>query len=121
MTSRVPIVFLAIQINATEKGVSLRDMYGQIIEPKWKKFSLYAGLFSVPFGFETNMSSSVRESPERTRMNQILLPSERDLGIMVSFNSTLASDNKWGKIKASMGLFNGAGLLLPTKMTVIKI
>ena len=105
-----PIVFLAIQINATEKGVSLRDMYGQIIEPKWKKFSLYAGLFSVPFGFETNMSSSVRESPERTRMNQILLPSERDLGIMVSFNSALTSDNKWGKIKASMGLFNGGGL-----------
>ncbi len=105
-----PIVFVAIQINATEKGVSLRDMYGQIIEPKWKKFSLYAGLFSVPFGFETNMSSSVRESPERTRMNQILLPSERDLGIMLSYNNALGVDSKWGKIKASMGLFNGGGL-----------
>lgn len=105
-----PIVFMAIQINATEKGVALRDMYGQILEPKWKKFSLLAGLFSRPFGFETNMSSSVRESPERTRMNQIILPSERDLGVMVTFNQPLLGKVIKGKLKFSAGIFNGGGL-----------
>ena len=36
---------------------------------------------------EINLSSSDRESPERGRMSQILMRTERDLGVMVSFGT----------------------------------
>ncbi|MFZ1229309.1 MAG: hypothetical protein WAQ83_14925, partial [Saprospiraceae bacterium] len=74
---KMPIVFFALQVDATERGVVVRDMYGQLIDHKWKKISLFMGLFAKPFGFETNLSSGSRESPERGRMNQILFPRER--------------------------------------------
>ena len=44
-----------------------------------------AGFFARPYGFEVNLSSRIRETPERGRMSQILMPGERDLGVMISF------------------------------------
>jgi hypothetical protein len=41
-----------------------------------------AGFFARPFGFEVNLGSSYRETPERGRMSQTLMPGERDLGVM---------------------------------------
>lgn len=34
---KMPIVFFALQVDATERGVVVRDMYGQLIDHKWKK------------------------------------------------------------------------------------
>jgi len=57
----------AFQFDATEKGVNVRDMWGRIFENKWEVFALAAGVFARPFGYEVNLSSLDRESPERGR------------------------------------------------------
>jgi hypothetical protein len=69
----------------------------------------YAGMFARPFGYEVNLGSADRESPERGRMSQILMKTERDLGAMVSFEPRKATGSikyfKW-----DLGFFNGQGL-----------
>ena len=80
-----PQALFSFQIDATERGVIVRDMFVRVFETKKNNFSLSAGLFARPFGFEVNLSSSARETPERGRMSQTLMPSERDLGVMLSF------------------------------------
>lgn len=108
-----PNVYFSLQVDATERGVYVRDMFGVIIDPKWKRFRLYGGLFALPFGFETNLSSGVREVPERGRMNQILMPRERDLGVMLAYEPVFAT-NKWRDgFVLKLGLFNGTGLTHP--------
>jgi|WetSurSiteA1Bulk_404760.scaffolds.fasta_scaffold00423_9 hypothetical protein len=101
--------YFALQFDGTEKGVNIRDMFGRIYENKWHYFVATAGVFNRPFGYELNYSSSLRESPERGRMSQILMKTERDIGAMLSFEP---QDNR-GKIyplKIDAGLFNGQGL-----------
>jgi hypothetical protein len=60
-----------------------------------------------PFGYEIILSSSLRESPERGRMSQIIFPNERDLGMMLSIQGPKTSNWNWLKIDA--GMFNGTG------------
>lgn len=67
-----------------------------------------AGFFARPFGFEVNLGSSYRESPERGRMSQTLMPGERDLGVMFSFEP-LDRKNKYAHFKLDAGFFNGQG------------
>ncbi|KAK6020457.1 TonB-dependent receptor [Ostertagia ostertagi] len=70
------------QVDATERGVNVRDMFIRLYETKRHNFSMTTGIFARPFGFEVNLSSAYRETPERGRMSQILMPTERDLGVM---------------------------------------
>jgi len=96
-----------IQIDVTQSGVSIKDAYVKLTEP-WKKWiSLTAGVFDRPFGFEISYSSSNRESPERSRMFQILFPGERDLGMKIEINPTTGTLSVFN-LKA--GLFNGTGI-----------
>jgi hypothetical protein len=67
-----------------------------------------AGFFSRPFGFEVNLGSSYRETPERGRMSQTLMPGERDLGVMVSFEP-FDRNNSLYHFKLDGGFFNGQG------------
>ena len=73
--SNVPAALFTFQFEATERDVNVRDMFVRLFEPGRQNFSLSAGLFSRPFGYEVNLSSSYRETPERGRMSQILMPS----------------------------------------------
>ena len=82
-------VQFVFQFDANERSFTVRDVWGRIFENKYKLFSFTTGIFARPFGYEINLSSSDRESPERGRMSQILMKSERDLGAMVSFAVTL--------------------------------
>jgi predicted porin len=66
-------------------------------------------VFARPFGYELNVSSSDRESPERGRMSQILMKTERDLGGMVSFEPR-RPDHPLRYLKLDAGFFNGQGL-----------
>jgi hypothetical protein len=104
-----PSVQFAFQFDGTERGVFIRDFYGRVFDNKWKLLSLAAGMFARPFGFETNLSSSDRESPERGRMNQILMRTERDLGAMFSIEPR-DPKSPLRKLKLDIGLFNGQGL-----------
>lgn len=104
-----PGVQFTFQFDINERRVTIRDVWGRVFENKFKLFSLTTGMFARPFGFETNLSSSDRESPERGRMNQTLMASERDLGAMVSFDSR-RKNFKLNKLKIDLGVFNGQGI-----------
>jgi hypothetical protein len=104
-----PKALFTFQVDATERGVNVRDMFMRLYETKGHNFSLTAGLFARPFGNEVNLSSAYRETPERGRMSQILMPTERDLGVMVTYEPLRRSAiNHFVKLDA--GLFNGQGL-----------
>src|ERR1700730_2712809 len=80
-----PSVQFVFQFDGTERGVFIRDFWGRVFENRWELFAFTAGMFARPFGYELNLSSSDRESPERGRMSQILMKTERDIGTMFSF------------------------------------
>lgn len=104
-----PSVQIVFQFDANERAFTVRDVWGRIFENKYKLFSFTTGMFARPFGYEVNLSSSDRETPERGRMSQILMKSERDLGAMVSLDSR-RKDNKLKYLRADLGFFNGQGI-----------
>ncbi len=107
--TKYPRALFSFQIDATERGVIVRDMFLKLFEIKRNILSLTTGLFARPFGYEVNLSSTFRETPERGRMSQILMPGERDLGIMVSYEPQ-EKKHRLSHIKFDVGFFNGQGL-----------
>lgn len=104
-----PSVQFVFQFDGTERGVFIRDFWGRIFENKYQLFALSVGMFARPISYELNLSSSDRESPERGRMSQILMKTERDLGAMLTFEPR-KKDHPLRHLKIDVGLFNGQGL-----------
>lgn len=104
-----PGVQFVFQFDVNERRITIRDVWGRVFENKFKLFSLTTGMFARPFGYETNLSSSDRESPERGRMNQQLMKSERDLGAMITFDSR-KKKHPLNHLKIDFGVFNGQGI-----------
>jgi len=104
-----PSVQFVFQFDGTERGVFIRDFWGRVFENKYKVFAFTTGMFARPFSYELNLSSSDRESPERGRMSQLLMKTERDLGAMVSFDPRIKTHPLY-YLKIDAGLFNGQGL-----------
>jgi hypothetical protein len=109
----LPSVQFVFQFDGTERGVFIRDFWGRFFENKWQLFSFTAGMFARPFGYEVNLGSPDRESPERGRMSQLLMKTERDLGAMVSFEPR-KKGHPLRNFKLDIGLFNGQGLTATT-------
>ena len=109
----MPMVAFAFQFDGSERGVFIRDFYGRVFEGKWNVLSLSAGMFARPFGYEVNLASADRESPERGRMSQILMKTERDLGAMVTFEPR-RKNHPLRYFRIDAGLFNGQGLSGPS-------
>lgn len=104
-----PSVYFLFQFDGTERGVNIRDFWGRYYENKWELFHFSAGMMARPFGHEVLLSSIFREAPERGRMSQTLMNTERDLGFMVSLNPRKATSKmKWFAI--DLGIYNGQGL-----------
>jgi len=99
-----------LQIDATEKGLGLKDAYVLFKEPWLKSFGLKAGVFDRPFGFEISYSSSSREAPERSRMFQTLFPGERDLGASFEYTPYVPFEDFLGYFNFKGGLFAGNGV-----------
>ncbi|MCX6292598.1 MAG: hypothetical protein NT126_12685 [Bacteroidetes bacterium] len=95
------------QIDVSEKGATIKDLYAKFTDPWSGWFSMTAGMQNRPFGYEIGYSSSLRESPERGRMSQTIFPNERDLGAMVTIQGPKISNWNWLKLEA--GMFNGTG------------
>lgn len=109
-----PLAYFAFQFDGTERGVNIRDFWGRFYENKLEMFALTTGMFARPMGFEANLSSSEREAPERGRMSQILMKTERDLGAMVTFEPRKKGHIlRW--MKVDVGVFNGQGLAGPSE------
>ena len=98
---------IVANINISQDGVTIKDAYGKFNEQRLKMFSLTAGIFNRPFGFENPYSSSMLESPERARVMQIMLPGERDLGAMITFQ--MPATSVLHPLKIEGGVFNGTG------------
>lgn len=107
--TKKPSVQFVFQFDGSERGFFTRDFWGRIMENNTKLFSFTAGLFARPFGYELNLGSGDRESPERGRMSQSLMKIERDLGAMVSFEPR-GKTNWLRYVKLDAGIFNGPGL-----------
>ncbi len=103
-----PKVQIAFQFDVNERGFSIRDVWGRLFENKWNVFSLTGGVFARPFGYEINLSSSDRESPERGRASQTLMKSERDLGVMITAEPRHSRLFKW--MRADLAVVNGQGI-----------
>ena len=105
-TYEVDNVQFVLQPDLTEKGIFLRETYIKVSDPWLNVASLVSGLIQVPFGFELVQSSSVRETPERARFNQILFPVERDLGAFI--NLQLPKSSFLHGLKFDFGVMNGS-------------
>ena len=114
-----PQALFTFQFEATERDVNVRDVFLRLYESKGQNLSLTTGLFARPFGYEVNLSSSYRETPERGRMSQTLMPSERDLGAMVSYEPRKRTAKLRG-LKLDVGLFNGQGKSGPAEFDSYK-
>jgi hypothetical protein len=102
-------VYFVFQFDGTERGVFIRDFWGRVFENKWQLFSFTTGWFARPFGYELNLGSADRESPERGRMSQTLMKVERDIGAMVTFEPR-RPNHPLRFLKIDAGFFNGQGL-----------
>jgi hypothetical protein len=102
-----PLSQYVLQFDATESGMSVKDIYFKTTDPYIGAFSLTGGIFNRPFGYEIEYSSSVRESPERAMVFQTLFPGERDLGASLTIQPPKTSNYNF--IKLDLGVFNGTG------------
>jgi hypothetical protein len=108
-----PSLQFVFQFDATERGVNVRDVWGRFFENKYQLFAFTTGLFARPFSYELNYSSGDRESPERGRMSQILMKTERDLGAMITLEARKKT-SRMKFLKIDAGIFNGPGLSATT-------
>lgn len=100
-TYTLGIAQVVFQPDFTEKGIGIKDAY-LAITSKNKFIGGQLGLFDRPFGYEISYSSSLRESPERSRVFLSLFPGERDMGAMLTL--------KKGEFTLNAGAFNGNGV-----------
>ncbi len=100
-----------INTDATEKGLAMRETFVKITDPWTRMFSVTAGLLQVQFGFEVTQSSSVRETPERARYNQVLFSTERDLGVFGSM--ILPKTSSLYGLKLDVAIMNGVAGVNP--------
>lgn len=102
-----PLSQSVLQLDITEKAISLKDAYIKINDMWTNYFTLTFGQFNRPFGYEIEYSSSLRESPERSRIIQTIFPGERDLGSMITIQAPKTS--RYNFLKLDAGLFGGNG------------
>ncbi|MBM2840778.1 MAG: Porin [Bacteroidetes bacterium] len=94
------------EIDIIPTGVTMRDAYLSLTEPWTQSLGLQMGAFYAPFGYEVSFTSSSRESPELSRIVQVLFPGEREVGAKLFFAPQLGSLTF---LRADIGVFNGAG------------
>lgn len=92
----------------TDRTIRLLEAYVTLLDP-WTplhQHQLTVGQMNVPFGFEIERSSSVRELPERSRAENVLFSGERDRGLKVV--------SAWTpQLETVLGVFNGGGINHP--------
>ena len=94
-----------IEFDISEGGLKTKDLYLNILDPWVNTFAIKGGVFDRPFGYEVAYSSSKLESPERSRITQMLFPDEKDLGSMLTIQAPKTSP--WNVLKLEAGLLSG--------------
>lgn len=89
----------------TDRTIRLLDAYVTLLDP-WTATHAHAltvGQLNVPFGYEIERSSSVRELPERSRAENVLFSGERDRGLKIV--------SQWTpQLETVLGGWNGGGV-----------
>jgi hypothetical protein len=104
----IKVVNFAFQIDATERGVAVKDLNATIYDPWIGWFGLDGGIFRRQFGYEVPAEPAFFESPEVSRMSQIIFPNDYELGenLIVQSPKTF----KPLSIHLDAGLVNGEGI-----------
>jgi hypothetical protein len=106
---------IVLQLNGTERGINVTEIFGVYTLPFFKWISISAGIMNRPFGYDIGYSSADRESPERARFTQTLMPNERDLGAKIIFAPT--KESKLFGLRFDGGFYNGEGIYVPGTTT----
>jgi len=88
-----------------DRTVRLLEAYVTLRDP-WtasRSHALTVGQMNVPFGYEIERSSSVRELPERSKAENVLFSGERDRGITLTSQWT-------DEIQTVLAILNGGGI-----------
>jgi hypothetical protein len=88
-----------------DRTIRLLEAYVTLMDP-WTPLhshQLTFGQMIVPFGYELERSSSVRELPERSRAENTLFPGERDRGVKL-----VEAWTPW--LETVVGVLNGPGI-----------
>ena len=93
-----------LELDVTQDGVAMKDAFIAISEPWLKALTLTVGAMDRPFGYEVGYSSSMLESPERSKVIGYLFPKEKDLGAMIEFAQ---EDGPLSMFNAKIGVYNG--------------
>lgn len=93
-----------IQIDATERGMAIKDAYLTVPLLDSSLLDVTVGLFNKP-NYEVELSSRKRESPERSQVVRAFYPGERDLGFMFTSSPLRGSFSP----TLQLALFNGTG------------
>ncbi len=88
-----------------DRTIRLLEAYVTLLDP-WTPLhdhQLTLGQFNVPFGWEIERSSSVRELPERSRAENVLFSGERDRGLKL--------ESQWRpQLRTVIAILNGGGV-----------
>jgi hypothetical protein len=95
----------SISFDVNERGFHAKDAWIMFTEQKFKAFHLSTGWFARPFGEDIQLSSQLREAPERSNVIQHIFPGIRDLGLNLNFQ--LPETSPYRFIKADAGVFHG--------------
>lgn len=95
------------QVDLSEKGIAIKDIYLNAHLPKMGQSSVTTGLFLRPFGYDIEASTSMRETLERAKIFPTLFPEERDLGVKLSLQSSKGSALDFLKLDLAIIAGNG--------------
>jgi phosphate-selective porin len=88
-----------------DRSVRLLEAYVTLSDPwtPYQSHQVTIGQFNIPFGHEIERSSSAREVPERSRVENVLFPGERDRGVKLH--------NRWSdRFETTFAVMNGGGV-----------
>ena len=102
------VLDFAFQFDANEKGFTVKDFYGRILDPWIGWFGFQGGIFLRPFGYESPASPAFFESPEFARVNQTIMPNEVELGEAIVIESPAKFEKFYFRADAS--IVNGQGI-----------
>lgn len=94
-----------IQPDITETGVRIKDAFATINILPDDELTFNIGMFNRP-NYEVELSSSARESAERSQVVRAFYPDERDLGLMFTLRESLFENFD---PRLQVGIFNGPG------------
>lgn len=92
---------MVIQPNFSKDGVNVCDAYVDIKDPWFQARTLRDGQFKVPYGYEIEQSSSLREVPEHSAWEKANFDGERDRGG--------ALYGKFAQLRYALAIVNGNG------------